>query len=127
MELNKPVSDTLKKSTFDDDSVSQFTRGETSHFDGSGGDPAERPAYIDPIVAEREERAVFWSRLVVITILSIALALLATTMYLLISRNEQADFESQVSQKEKKTSFMTPRSLFLIFFAFLVLQLRVRD
>ena len=79
-------------------SVSEFSH---NHYDTSGrgsdeDDGPARPEYINPVVAAKEERAVFWSRLVVIAILSIALAAMATTMFLVISNSEKEDFETQV-------------------------------
>jgi hypothetical protein len=63
---------------------------------GSAEDPA-RPAYVDPVVAEHEERQVKRSRLVVIAVLVVSLAILASTMYLIVSRGEHETFEKQVS------------------------------
>jgi hypothetical protein len=55
-----------------------------------------RPVHVDPVVAEKEQRAVFWSRVVVISVLVISVATLAATMYMIISRSEQSHFETQV-------------------------------
>jgi hypothetical protein len=76
-----------------------YTGGESFIESDSNSENGEvaRPEYIDPVLAEKEEKAAFWSRLVVIVILSVAVALMATAMYLLISGNEKADFENQVS------------------------------
>ena len=82
-------------------SVSEFSKTSRAYRDGGGsssgdGSPVGKPDYVDPVVAEKEERAVFWSRLVVICILSIALAAMATTMFLVISKSEEDDYETQV-------------------------------
>ena len=63
------------------------------------GTPA-RPAYVDPVVAEQEERQVKRSRLVVIAVLIVSLAILASTMYLIVSRGEYETFQKQVSPIE---------------------------
>ena len=63
---------------------------------GSADGPA-RPAYVDPVVAEKEQRAVKRSRMVVIAVLIISSAILATTMYLIVSRGEHETFQQQVS------------------------------
>jgi hypothetical protein len=68
----------------------------SSYLSGSAQDLA-RPAYVDPVVAEEEERQVKRSRLVVIAVLIVSLAILASTMYLVVSRGEHETFEKQVS------------------------------
>lgn len=83
-------------------SVSEYSRTSNYTFfqmgsagSSDGGTPT-RPEYVDPVVAEKEEKAVFWSRLVVIGILSIALAAMASAMFIVISHNEKDDFQNQV-------------------------------
>jgi hypothetical protein len=86
-------------------SVSGSSYSGTSYMDDTltnrAGGPA-RSAYVDPIVAEEEERQVKRSRLVVIAVLVVSLAILASTMYLVVSRGEHAAFEKQVSVTEFK-------------------------
>jgi hypothetical protein len=52
---------------------------------------------VDPVLAEKEQRAVFWSRVVVIVVMVAASSILSFAMYSVISRNERDDFETQVS------------------------------
>lgn len=61
-----------------------------------GSSPA-RPACEDPVVMEQEERQVKRSRLVVIAVLIVSVAILASTMYVIVSRGEHSTFEKQVS------------------------------
>ena len=77
------------------------TLGSVSGMSGSTSSPYTtpgfaRPTYVDPVVAEKEQRAVFWTRVVVISVLVVAVAILATTMYIIVSRSEQSNFETQV-------------------------------
>ena len=59
----------------------------------------ERSEYVDPIVAEKEQKAVFYSRTIVVTVLLVAVIIMSCTMYLLVTKNEKDDFENQVRQK----------------------------
>ena len=85
---------------FDINNDDNFSEMDFTHTKGySDTDTPEeqaRPEYIDPVVAEKEQRAVFWFRTVVVTVLVVAVAILASTMYVLISKNEKEDFETQV-------------------------------
>ena len=84
---------------FDYDSASEAgtsIHDDTKSVASSSMPLATRPAYVDPVVAEKEHRAVFWSRVVVILVLVIAVGILATAMYVILSKSEKDDFETQV-------------------------------
>ena len=83
----------------DDASVgSEFTSATGSGtFTGSHDGLQPKAAYVDPVVAEKEQRAVFWSKILVISVLVIAVTMVATTVYLLSSKSETHNFETQVS------------------------------
>ena len=120
--FNQTTSSLSGGSGFDPDnrSVGDYSRTSNNSFfpfgsAGSSDGPPVRPEYVDPVVAEKEEKAVFWSRLVVIGILSIALAATATAMFSVISRGEKDDFENQVSgQKIQKDEQFLPFLLALL-------------
>jgi hypothetical protein len=75
----------------------------TSHWQSSLGERSgsaegpTRPVYVDPVVAEKEQRQVQRSRRVVIAVLLVSSAILAITMYLIVSRGEHETFQKQVS------------------------------
>jgi hypothetical protein len=52
---------------------------------------------VDPVLAEKEQWAVVWSRVVVIVVMVAASSILSCVMYSVISRNEHDAFETQVS------------------------------
>ena len=54
------------------------------------------PAYVDPVVAEKEQRAVVYSKLLVGLVLILAAAATSASMYLIVRNNEINDFESTV-------------------------------
>jgi len=54
-----------------------------------------KSAYVNPVVAAKEQRAVFLSRLVVFFVLFFALAVVGSAMFLVVSRNERQQFESE--------------------------------
>ena len=56
----------------------------------------ERSEYVDPVVAEKEQKAVFYSRTIVVAVLLVAVIIMSVTMYLLVTKNEKDDFENQV-------------------------------
>jgi hypothetical protein len=94
------LMDDPKDKDSDSISVSGSSYSGMSYMDDTltdrAGGPA-RSAYADPVVAEEEERQVKRSRLVVIAVLIVSLAILASTMYLVVSRGEHETFEKQVS------------------------------
>ena len=84
--------------TLDESSCSEnLTAADGVSTSGSGSDEGPlKPSYIDPVIAEKEQRAVFWSKILVLLVLSIAVTAVATTTYLIISRGENHNFETQV-------------------------------
>ena len=56
----------------------------------------ERSEYVDPVVAEKKQKAVFYSRTIVVAVLLVAVTIMSVTMYLLVTKNEKDDFENQV-------------------------------
>jgi hypothetical protein len=109
MDSSSLMDDPNDKDTDGDSiSVSGSSYSGMSYMDDTltdrAGGPA-RSAYVDPIVAEHEERQVKRSRLVVIAVLVVSLAILASTMYLIVSRDEHETFEKQVSLVELRCRF----------------------
>jgi len=51
--------------------------------------------YANPVVATKEQKAVFFARVVVVMVLVIALAIVTSIMYWVVARNERKEFESQ--------------------------------
>jgi hypothetical protein len=70
----------------------------TSRVSGSDHDDvAPRAAeHINPVVAKREQQAVARKKLCVMYILLLAVVAIATSTYLLISDEDQEDFQTQV-------------------------------
>jgi hypothetical protein len=91
--------DNDKDKDCDSISVSGSSYSGTTYMDDTLTDRAEGPArsaYVDPVVAEEEERQVKRSRLVVIAVLIVSLAILASAMYFIVSRGEHETFKKQV-------------------------------
>ena len=64
---------------------------------GSGSDDWPiRAAYTDPVVAEKEQKAVFWSKFLALVVLSSAVIAVATSTYFFISNGEMNNFKTQV-------------------------------
>jgi hypothetical protein len=70
----------------------------TSRVSGSDHDDvAPRAAeHINPVVAKREQQAVARKKLCVMYVLLLAVVAIATSTYLLISDEDQEDFQTQV-------------------------------
>ena len=64
---------------------------------GSSSGLEPRDQYVDPVVAEKEQKAVFWARMTLIVVLLIALSSVATAMYMVVTNAEKEEFQSQVS------------------------------
>jgi hypothetical protein len=62
------------------------------------GANSKRPDYVDPVVAEKEQKAVFWARFTVILVLLLAVSVLASTMYVIVAKSEKDTFVAQVSE-----------------------------
>ena len=89
---------------------------------GSGGDDIPvRPAYVDPVVAEREQKAVFLTKLLVILVLCLATTAVATATYVLVTNGEIHKFEVQVGlttivfEASSKGALYQPSNEYLIF------------
>jgi hypothetical protein len=57
------------------------------------------PDYVDPVVDAKEQKLVFYSKLLVFAVLVLAMAATATSAAILVKREEQDDFEIQVSEQ----------------------------
>ena len=60
-----------------------------------------KPVYVDPVVAEREQKAVYWSKVLVLLVLSLAIIAVGTATYFFVENGETSTFETQVSLKRK--------------------------
>jgi len=67
------------------------------------GSVTERPSYVNPVVAEKEKRNIFRSKLLVILVLLIAVATVATAAILLIRDEEERNFHIQFQAYSSET------------------------
>lgn len=80
--------------------------GASSSFGADDDAPRNRTAYSAPVVAKREEANVFKAKLLVALILLLAVVSVATSTFLLVKHQEQANFESHVSAQLSLLSFL---------------------
>eukprot|EP00980_Cylindrotheca_fusiformis_P003255 scaffold735_cov116-Cylindrotheca_fusiformis.AAC.25 len=79
-----------------DDSATESNNG-MSHYDSAGGDTPEPVEYVAPDVANREEKAVTRSKILVLLVLLLAVSGAATATYLLMESQEKNDFEAALT------------------------------
>ena len=77
-----------------------FATSHLAYDTGSQHSKTSKESYKNPIVAAKEQKAVFLARLLVFGVLLIALAAVAITMYWVVVANERSEFETQVRQQE---------------------------
>ena len=80
----------LKDTNSDSGSVSNFSGMGSVHSHTSGG------GYVDPTVAAKEQKAVFWSKVMVVTVLLLAVSSMAAASYIITENQEYSEFETQV-------------------------------
>ena len=88
-----------------DDVVSVFSYTTNSTFTTEyteGEHSCSKKTYVDPKVAVREQRWVFWSKVLVAGVLLAAMTAMATGTFLLIRKGEYNDFVVQVSDQNVK-------------------------
>jgi uncharacterized protein HemX len=62
-----------------------------------------KESYVHPEVAQKEQKAVFLARMVVLVVLVAALAVVTSIMYWVVHGNERREFETQVrTQKDSR-------------------------
>jgi hypothetical protein len=74
-----------------------YTGFSESRASGNGANH-KRLEYVDPVVAEKEQKAVFWARVTVILVLLLAVSVLASTMYVIVTKSEKDTYAAQVSE-----------------------------
>ena len=101
--LPSDVGDTTIKSNYSESGLSlrSFITSYSAHYT-SENEPSNvsRESYSNPVVAAKEQKAVFMARLVVVAVLIIVLSAITATMYWVVSANEQAEFKTQVRTQE---------------------------
>eukprot|EP00980_Cylindrotheca_fusiformis_P024868 scaffold12634_cov112-Cylindrotheca_fusiformis.AAC.2 len=78
-------------------STSGSNQGMSQYDSSVGGDTPEPVEYVAPDVANREEKAVTRSKILVLLVLLLAVSGAATATFLLMESEEQNDFEAAVS------------------------------
>ena len=82
-------------------SVFSYTTNSTQTTEYTSGDQSfSKKEYVDPKVAVKEQRWVFWSKMLVAGVLLTAMTAMATATFWLIQQGEYDDFVVQVSFRE---------------------------
>eukprot|EP00980_Cylindrotheca_fusiformis_P002323 scaffold541_cov138-Cylindrotheca_fusiformis.AAC.6 len=89
-----------KASSYPTDWSSESNAGMSQYDSSHGGDTPELPAYVEPDVANKEEKAVTRSKCLIVFVLLLAVSGAATATFLLMEKEQNNDFGAAVSCQE---------------------------